>query len=130
MFGRKTALKVSQTQDLMLSILAEDQHRLQFTHDYAQLSQKKAHLVFIHDDMMQLQPNHDLVRAGSLSGFYPFAYGYTTKKFSFIKKELGLKSFPVAFELKEKDELPVYMTDEYRIRGEIYAIRPQQFISL
>lgn len=102
----------------------------QFTPDLWQLEQKKSHLVFIHDDMMMTQPNHDLVKNGSLSGFYPLNYGYTTRKFTFVKKELHDKSFPIAIDIREKDNLPHWMAKECRIRGEIYAIRPMQFIAL
>jgi hypothetical protein len=107
-----------------------DKDRLQFTPDYAQLSQKKSHLVFIHDDMMQLQPNHSMVVEGSMHGFYPLTYGYTAKKMTFVKKELGLASFPIALSIRDRDELPMHIADEYRIRGEVYAIRPDQLIKL
>lgn len=135
MFGFKSAARIAEEeltvrQMIFQKILYEDNQRLQFTPDYIKLSQQKSVLVFIHDDMAQLQPNHDLVRVGSLSGFYPLGYGYTSKKFTFVKKELGLKSFPVALSLKDKENLPMFMADEYRIRGEIYAIRPQALIAL
>lgn len=102
----------------------------EFTSDLYQLEQKKAHLLFIHDDMAQLQPHHELLREGSCSGFYPVNYGYTTRKFTFVRKNLGLKSFPIALDIKDKDNLPQYMADTYRIRGEIYPIRPAHFIEL
>jgi len=113
-------------------IITWDKDRLQYTPDYHLLSVVRSHLVLVPDDMAQLQPNHRLVHDGSLSGFYPLAYGYTARRFSFIKKELGLKSFPIALELYHelKEELPVWMSDEYRLRGEIYAIRPQQIVLL
>lgn len=126
MFGLKHKAEVN----LFKEVTDWDQDRLRFTPDYPIISKKKSLLLFVHDDMMQLQPHHSLIQQGSLSGFYPLDYGYTSKKFSFIKKELGLNSFPVALDLKDKGELPQYMADEYRIRGEIYAIRPQQFILL
>lgn len=134
MFGNKAAAqKITETvyhQKMIDRIIEEDKERLQYTPDYCRLAQHTSHLFFIHDDMMQLQTNHDMVKEGSLSGFRPLAYGYTTKKMSFIKKELGLKSFPVALSLRNTDDLPLYMTDEYRIRGEIYAIRPHQIVKL
>lgn len=114
----------------IMNIFYDDEQRLQFTPDYPQLSQKKSHLVFIHDDMMQTQQNHKLVVDGSLSGFYPFTYGYTTRRFSFVKKELALKSFPVALDLRDTSELPAFMANTSRIRGEIYAVRPQTLIDL
>lgn len=107
-----------------------DQDRLAFTPDYQELSQKKSWLFFIHDDMMQTQPNHFMVEEGSRSGFKPLDYGYTSKSFSFVKKELGLKSFPIALDIRDKSELPMYVADSYRIRGEIYALRPQQIVKL
>jgi len=111
-------------------IVKWDKERLRFTPDYLKLSQQLGVLLFIHDDMMQLQPNHDLVKIGSLSGFYPFMYGYTSQRLSFVKKELGLHSFPVAIDIRDTDELQLFMAEKHRIRGEIYAIRPQQMIEL
>lgn len=111
------------------TIVHEDKQRLQFTPDYLQLSQKKSHLLFIHDDMAQLQPNHVMVQAG-VSGFYPLGYGYTSKKYSFITKNLGQKSFPIALDLRDTEELPLFMAEKHRIRGEIYAIRAPTFIDL
>jgi len=125
-------LHMEHLRNTIKDIIEWDKDRLQFTPDYPDLSQSRAHLLFVPDDMAQLQPNHNLVHDGSLSGFYPLAYGYTTRRFSFVRKELGLKSFPIALDLSIsiKDELPVWMSDEYRLRGEVYAIRPQQFIVL
>ena len=116
--------------DRLLQIISEDKERLQFTPDHREILPKRSHLIFIHDDMMQLQPNHKLVHAGSLSGFYPMTYGYTSRRFTFVKKELGLKSFPIALDMRYKDDLPMFVADEHRIRGEVYAIRPQQLILL
>lgn len=132
MFGMNVKRKASEVSTELLQIIAADQRRTQFTPDAHEINKNKSKLLFVHDDMAQLQPNHHLIREGSLSGFYPFNYGYTTKKFSFIKKELGLKSFPIALQLSEelKDNLPMYIAEEYRIRGELYAIRPQQFFEL
>jgi len=130
MFGLN-ARAARQHQDSFLRYL-EDLPRPEFTPDLWLLEQKKAHLFFIHDDMAQLQPFHDLVKAGSLSGFYPMNYGYTAKKFTFVKKNLGLKSFPIALDLpfEDREKLPQYMSNEHRIRGEIYAIRPRQIVEL
>jgi len=140
MFGRtatqekvdEEVLHLESIRNSIKEIIEWDKDRLQFTPDYPTLSQRRSHLFFVPDDMAQLQHNHNLIHGGSLSGFYPLAYGYTTKRFSFVKKELGLKSFPIALELSRdtQDNLPVWMSDEYRLRGEIYAIRPQQFIVL
>lgn len=133
MFGRK-ALKVrnqqQQVADTLHRIYEEDKERLQFTPDYAELEQKKGHLLFIHDDMAQLQPHHDLVKEGSLSGFYPFNYGYTARNFTYLNKNLGLKSIPIALDLRDRDNIPRCMSDTARIRGEVYAVRPRTFISL
>lgn len=130
MFGNKAAAKKIETTSLMKDLLDWDEDRLAYTPDYQQLSLKKSHLLFIHDDMMQLQPKHSLVEAGSVHGFYPLAYGYTTRRFSFVKKELGLASFPIALLLRESDELPMFIARTQRIRGEVYAITPEQFITL
>lgn len=134
MFGngaaqRKISEEIQQQQHIQR--LIQGYQLPEFTPDLWELEQKKEHRVFIHDDMMQLQPNHELVRQGSLSGFYPFQYGYTTKKFSFIQKELGLKSFPIALDLRDlAEELPMYIADSHRIRGEVYAVRTPTLIAL
>lgn len=132
MFGLKAKRREEINQEIIREIVAEDQERTQFTPDAHILNRHQAKLLFVHDDMAQLQPMHDLVQEGSLSGFYPFDYGYTTKKFSFVKKDLGLKSFPIALDLdrETRDNLPVFISEEYRIRGELYAIRPCQFYKL
>ena len=116
--------------DSIHRIVEEDKAMLRFTPDYPLLSQKKSHLVFIHDDMMQTLPNHRLIVEGSCSGFYPLCYGYTTKTYNFVKKSLSQASYPIAFDLKDVGHLPVYMANRHRIRGEIYAIRPFQMIAL
>lgn len=132
-WNTNTALKLAKQaeihQQAILAILQEDQQKLQFTPDYKELCQHRSRFLFVHDDMAQLQPNHPMVQVG-LSGFYPLAYGYTSRAFQFVKKDLGLKSFPIALDMRETGDLPMYMADKYRIRGEIYAIRPETFISL
>lgn len=129
MFNFKRKHDTNAVQDAITALIHEDKQRLQFTPDYEVIGSRKGNLVFIHDDMMMLQPNHDKVRHG-LSGFYPFAYGYTSQRFNFIKKELGLQSFPVALQLKDDGNYPMHVADSYRIRGEIYALRPQSIIEL
>lgn len=130
MFGMNAAKAVQQQQD-HVSRLIQGYQLPEFTPDLWELEQKKAHLVFVHDDMMQLQPHHELIRQGSLSGFYPFQYGYTTKKFSFVIKDLGLKSIPIALDLGElAGELPMYIAEAHRIRGEVYAVRPGAIVEL
>jgi hypothetical protein len=126
MFGMKRAALRKEIQAESVLSGAE------FTPDIFHLEQFKSQLLFVHDDMAQLQPNHDLIKEGSLSGFYPFNYGYTTKSYSFLKKNLGLKSFPIALDIPidVANQLPTYMSEEYRIRGELYAIRPLQFLKL
>lgn len=128
MFG--SARRQEQQQQGFVQRLIQSFEPPEFTPDLWELEQKKAHLVFIHDDMMQLQPNHHLIQGG-LSGFYPFQYGYTTKKFSFVQKELGTKSFPIALDLRDlAQELPMYIADSHRIRGEVYAVRAPTLIEL
>lgn len=129
MFGLKK-YDTNAVQDAITALIHEDKQRLQFTPDYHVIGARKSNLTFIHDDMMMLQPNHELVKEGSLSGFYPFAYGYTSKRYSFVKKELGLKSFPIAVELRDDSEMPMHVAQTNRIRGEVYALRPQTIVSL
>lgn len=140
MFGRSNAKAVSDFTEAMNEALGDNQLRdkirgilhpeAEFTPDLWMLEQKKSHLVFIHDDMMQTQPNHSMVQAQSLSGFYPFCYGYTARRYSFVKKNLGLQSFPIALNLRETDNLPYWMADSQRLRGEVYAIRTPGIIAL
>lgn len=133
MFGNNAAKKINEEiqQQQHIQRLIQGYDLPEFTSDLWELEQKKEHLVFIHDDMMQTNPNHQLVQEGSLSGFYPFQYGYTTKKFSFVTKELGLKSFPVALDLRDlAEELPMWISTSHRIRGEVYAVRTPTIVSL
>lgn len=129
MFGLKKKYDVNAVADAITALVHEDKQRLQFTPDYHVIGTRKGNLVFVHDDMMMLQPNHELVRVG-LSGFYPFAYGYTSQRFNFVKKDLGLKSFPVALQLKDDSDMPMHVANSYRIRGELYALRPESVIAL
>ena len=136
-FGRKQAqltaeiFDVSQKEMQIRNLIIEDHKKWEFTPDYPKLSQVKAHPIFVPDDYAQLQPNHNLVTDGSITGgFYPLDYGYTSKRFSFIKKELGLQSFPIALDLRETGDLPTFMGVAHRIRGEIYFIRSSQFLIL
>jgi hypothetical protein len=128
MFGLRK-YDTNAVQDAITALVHEEKQRLQFTPDYHDIGSRKGNLVFIHDDMMMAQPNHDLVKTG-LSGFYPFAYGYTSQRFTFVKKELGLKSFPIAIDLRNTDDMPMHVAQTYRIRGELYALRPQGIIDL
>jgi hypothetical protein len=121
---------VNAVQDAITALIHEEKQRLQFTPDYDIVGARKGNLVFIHDDMMMLQPNHGLVVQQSLSGFYPFSYGYTSKRLSFVKKDLALKSFPIALEIRDTDNMPMHVANQYRIRGEIYALRPEGIIEL
>ena len=127
---RQEAEELNELRNNILKIIEDDQVRTQFTPDYWQLEQHKSRLLFIHDDMAQTQPHHDMVKEGSLSGFYPFNYGYTAKNFQYLKKNLGLKSIPIALDLRDRDNLPVFQTQAARIRGEVYAVRPRTFLML
>lgn len=129
MFNFKRKHDTNAVADAITALIYEDKQRLQFTPDYHTIGSRKGNLVFVHDDMMMLQSNHDLVKTG-LSGFYPFAYGYTSQRFNFVTKDLGLKSFPIALQLKDTQDVPMHVADAYRIRGEIYALRPQSIIEL
>lgn len=130
MFNFKRKYDTNAVADAITALLHEDKQRLQFTPDYHDIGSRKGNLVFIHDDMMCLGPMHDLVKEGSLSGFYPFTYAYTSQKFNFVRKDLGLKSFPIALQLKEDQNMPMHVAYRSRIRGEIYAVRPETIVSL
>lgn len=132
MFGRnvKKINVAEQQQQERVKRLIQSYAPPPFTPDLWQLEMRKAHPVFIADDMMQTQPNHKMVAEGGLSGFYPFHYGYTSQRYNFVKKNLGLKSFPIALDLRETDELPAFMVERHRIRGEVYALRAEQIIAL
>jgi hypothetical protein len=130
MFGFNRKYDTNAVADAITALIHEDKQRLQFTPDYHIVGARKGNLVFIHDDMMKLEPNHGVVVKDSLSGFFPFGYGYTSRRLNFVKKDLVLKSFPIALEIRDCSELPMHMANKYRIRGEIYAVRPQGIISL
>lgn len=123
--------KVWEYQQRIRKIIEDDATRMQFSPDYlTEIEPHRSRLLFVADDMMQLQPNHPMVQEGSLSGFYPFHYGYTARNFQFLKKNLGLKSIPIALDLRDRDNLPPFQTKTARIRGEIYAVRPRGYLML
>lgn len=103
-----------------------------FTPDMVHLQMKKRCLIFVHDDMMSGRNNSDLIVETSISGRWPLANVYTEDKFFFWKKDLGEHSYPVAL---DKDVTGFYHGNAEdkapaRIWGELYAIRPSQFILL
>lgn len=102
------------------------------TPDIWKLEQYHRQLIFVCDDMMKGNKNHSLIAEASASGDDPFhPTCYTLKPFTLWKKDLGTESFPVAMEDGyEPTGFLRWPAEPARIRGELYAIRPYQFIKL
>jgi gamma-glutamylcyclotransferase (GGCT)/AIG2-like uncharacterized protein YtfP len=100
------------------------------TPDILKLQKKKRVLLFVYDQMLSKGREHDLVSETSITGKWPIYSGYTESKFHLWNKNLGKESYPVA--LKE-DVTGFYKGEKQpaaKIWGELYAIRPSQFILL
>ena len=73
---------------------------------------------------------HHLIVETSLTGRHPLYAGYTQDKFHLWNKNLGKMSYPVAL----KEQVSGFYNGEKqppaKIWGELYAIRPSQFILL
>lgn len=106
------------------------QNRL--TPDVWKLQQYMRQLIFVPDDMMRGQRNHEMIAEASASGDDPFHPScYTLKPFTFWKKDLGTMSYPIAMEESFCPSSFVrWPPPPARIKGELYAIRPYQFIKL
>lgn len=102
----------------------------EYTPDIAELEQRIWNPVFVPDEFMTLGHKHDEVKDGA-SGFFPFYEDcYTTEKFTFLEKHLGKMSHAIPFETINDDQLPMWMNKAFRVKGELYALRGSQIISL
>lgn len=101
------------------------------TPDIWQLQQYTRQLVFVCDDLMTGGINNELVSAGSFipRAFHPSCY--TTHNYTLWRKDLGEYSFPVALPASYKPSGFVrWPVEPAPIRGELWSIRPSQFILL
>lgn len=107
-------------------------HQNQHSPDLWRLMQYQRQWIFIPDDMKMGHRHHKLISEESASGVDPFHPAcYTRKNYTLWKKDLGTESFPIAFEESFKPSNFVRWPPEpARIMGELYAIRPSQFILL
>lgn len=100
------------------------------TPDIVELQNTALNFVFVPDECMMLMPKHALV---SKTNFYPFCTAYTSEPFLFLQKDLGKESHPVALRdpsIEVKNELPPWMAQALRIRGEIFGLSGSDFIDL
>ena len=100
-----------------------------FSKDIPLLQEHHRILIFVYDDMMQGKRNSDLIVETSVTGRYPLANCYTEDNFHCWKKELGKLSFPIALD-KPVSGFTRFDATPAKIWGELYAIRPTQFIKL
>jgi hypothetical protein len=119
----------------ILDFMLNNQH---FTPDIVELESQSFSFVFVADECMTSLRKHSLVNMGA-SGFYPFCGGYTAEEFSYIAKKTGvmeqgkLRTITTPIPMKDIDregDLPVWMTEKLRIKGEIYALRGCSFLEL
>lgn len=101
------------------------------TPDIWKLEQFMFQPIFIPDEMKLGKKQHDLIKEASYSDGPLHPEVYTSEKFTFWKKDLGVESFPIAMEYPYRPSgycrvQPV----PARIQGELYQIRPSQIIKL
>lgn len=100
--------------------LAHQQNEVKLTPDYGMLELQQAVNIFVCDEMMQRHHKHSMLGEPEFLGV-----AFTMHKFSMWKKKLGKASFPIPLE-GTKDLL----APPYRIRGELYAIRPKCILDI
>lgn len=83
-----------------------------FTPDIAELEQKPRHHFFVYDEMMVDNRKYDFLKEHSIT----MAEAFTRDKFHTWKKDLGVASFPIAFETDG------FVPDAVRIKGELMLI--------
>lgn len=100
------------------------------TPDLWKLIQYQRQLIFVADDMMRGHKNHALIAdAAALAVTHPTCY--SLDKFTMWHKDLGHHSFPILMEETYKPTAFNRWPPELaRVKGELYAIRPPQFIVL
>lgn len=103
------------------------------TPDYCTLQEKEFHHIFVADDMKAGFPNRHLLGPHSVRRSVAFSNDH----FSFWKKNLGEKSFPVPIlNVSPKNTVQFHPWAEQRgapparIKGELWLIRPRAFIDL
>lgn len=101
------------------SDLAKIEEWAQYTPDLPFLEKKKAHLVFLYDNLMRL---HEGTHFKDQSEYKCVAF--THNRFSVLKKCLGKESFPVAI------NKPITGIKAAAIRGEIHLVPTENMVSL
>jgi hypothetical protein len=103
----------------------------QLTPDIWKLEQFMYKLLFVSDDLMMGRKNHSLIEEYVYAGAPLHPTCYTSQKFTFWRKDLGVNSFPIPMEYSYKPSNWVRVQPiPARIKGELYAIRPNALISL
>lgn len=107
-----------------------------YTPDINELETHKRQRIFVMDDMMTGGKLHDYITETNLFGRWPGCTGYTEDDFTFWNRRLGEDSYAVALapELADKDQ-PKWtekpnIAPSAKIWGQVYHIRPSQFIKL
>ena len=97
------------------------------TPDLWRLEQYELQLLFVCDEM---QPSH--TKNTKLQGGIELGTAYTEDNFQMYKKRLGKESFPIPMEQNGDTSKDTIFTGlpKTTIKGELFAIRPEQFISL
>lgn len=114
--------------------LKEAEERTKYTPDVAELEKRRAHLIFVPDELQQNHKNQFLLSL-NLFGTTPIANmcpAFTKPEFLFYKHNLEQESYPVAFQRPATSN--IWGIPENKrpktIRGELYVIRPYQFLVL
>lgn len=103
----------------------------EMTPDIWKLEQYHRQLIFVADDMQTGGKNNKLVAEASFTAEPAHPTVYTHHKYTFWKKDLGVHSYTIILpEGYRPTGFVRYPVEPARIRGELWAIRPSQFILL
>lgn len=102
----------------------------EFTPDINILQKRYYNWLFVPDECMLLGQKHHLVQ-NSASGFYPFYEDcYTSEKFTCLEKHLDKESQALTFKVINDGELPMWMNQAHRVKGELYSLTGEQIIDI
>lgn len=110
-----------------IEALANDGN-LDWSPDYWKLEQFKRLRVFVYGDQMTGMKNNHMVAEFSHAPEPLHPTVYTSAPFTFFKKDLGDKSYPVMLPGHyQPDGFMRWPVEPHRVKGELWAVRPQAF---
>ena len=107
----------------------EADRKAMFTPDIADIQDQYAHNIFIYNECMRGNPQHNVLGEASLFG----GLAYTeSSDFVLYTKKLGRETYPFALPITDDHKMgrSSLIGDPGQIMGEVYSIRPDALISL